>query len=123
MSQIRFTAGLTIAVLLAVWTGPLTGASPGDASADTAKPLDGENGRDLALDQFRPKSMLNVAEHPPARAKFQVVDVHTHPLIRLHGSAEALHDYVRLMDQHNIAVSVSLDGGMHDAFDEHKKYL
>ena len=27
------------------------------------------------------------------------------------------------MDQHNIAVSVSLDGGMRDAFDEHKKYL
>ena len=36
---------------------------------------------------------------------------------------ELLDDFVKLMDEQNIAVCVSLDGGMGDAFDEHKKYL
>jgi predicted TIM-barrel fold metal-dependent hydrolase len=101
-------------------SGPAVGQKP---SADKAPLLDGEEGRELALDQFRPKSMLHVAEHLLPAAKYHVVDVHTHPKIRLHESTDALVDYVRLMDKHKIAVSVSLDGGMGDAFAEHKKYL
>jgi predicted TIM-barrel fold metal-dependent hydrolase len=92
-------------------------------TAEPAPALDGAEGRELALDQFRPKSMLKVDEHLLPAAKYHVVDVHTHPKIRLHESADALADYVRLMDKHNIAVCVSLDGGMGDAFVEHKKYL
>ena len=33
----------------------------------------------LALDDFQPRSMLVVPQHPIERAKFPVVDVHTHP--------------------------------------------
>src|SRR5688500_12090263 len=123
MLQIRFTVRLAIAALFGLLPALMAGAAPTDTTSDTAKPLDGEDGRDLALDQFRPKPMLKVAEHPLPQAKFCVVDVHTHPLARLHGSVDALRDHVRLMDQHNLAVSVSLDGGMRDVFDEHKKYL
>ena len=32
----------------------------------------------ITLPEFQPKSMLHVAEHPVARAKFPVIDVHTH---------------------------------------------
>ena len=87
------------------------------------EPLDGREGRNLALDQFRPKSQLKVAEHPPPRAKFAVVDVHVHPRIRFRHSPEQLDDFVKLMDSQNIAVCVSLDGGLGVAFDEHARYL
>src|SRR5216684_660772 len=32
----------------------------------------------ITLPEFQPKSMLHVAEHPVARAKYPVIDVHTH---------------------------------------------
>src|SRR5262245_25323506 len=41
-------------------------------------PLDGREGRNLLLENFRPKPMLKVTEHEIPRAKFPVVDVHTH---------------------------------------------
>jgi predicted TIM-barrel fold metal-dependent hydrolase len=86
-------------------------------------PLDGRQGRDLALDQFRPRSMLRVDEHPLARAKFPVVDVHVHPRFRFRESPELLDAFVKLMDDQNIAVCVSLDGGLGEKFLEHRKYL
>src|SRR5437867_9664952 len=36
-------------------------------------PLDGREGRDLLLENFRPRPMLKVAEHPRAKAKYPVV--------------------------------------------------
>lgn len=77
----------------------------------------------LALPNFRPTSMLRVAEHPRTRARFPGVDVHTHFRHRLHHSPEALEDFVRLMDRHNLAVCVSLDGQLGDALEDHKRYL
>ena len=90
---------------------------------NTAEQLDGDHGRDLALDQFWPKPMLIVPEHLLTRAKFPVVDIHMHPRIRLRSSPELLDAYVKLMDAQNIAVSVSLDGGMGEEFVEHAKNL
>ncbi len=77
----------------------------------------------LPLDAFRPRPMLVVEEHLLTRAKFPVVDVHVHPRIRLHHSPEQLNGFVRLMDAQNIAVCVSLDGGLGERLSEHKKYL
>src|SRR5688500_8479299 len=73
----------------------------------------------LALDQFRAIPNLTVAEHPLTAAKFPCIDVHMHPKVRLRGSVQALDDYVKVMDEQNIAVSVSLDGGLGEALDEH----
>jgi predicted TIM-barrel fold metal-dependent hydrolase len=87
------------------------------------EPLDGRNGHNLALDQFRPRSMLVLPDHTPKKAKFPVVDVHVHPRIRLHHSKELLAAFVKTMDQNNIAVCVSLDGQLGESFAEHKKYL
>ena len=83
-------------------------------------PLDGREGRPLALDQFRPKPMLKVGEHHPQRAKFPVVDVHTHFRIR---APKDLDEFVHLMDEQNIAICVSLDGRLGESLAEHQQYL
>ncbi|MEX0867479.1 MAG: amidohydrolase, partial [Pirellulales bacterium] len=82
-------------------------------------PLDGREGRNLALNEFRPQSKLKVNETLLTRAAFPVVDVHTHPHYRLRDLAGPLDDYVALMDKNNIAVSVSLDGRLGDDLNEH----
>src|SRR5262249_24842040 len=77
----------------------------------------------LPLEAFRPRSMLRVQEHRLQSAKLPVVDVHVHPRVRLRESQKLLDDFVKLMDAQNIAVCVSLDGGMGEQLLEHKKYL
>jgi hypothetical protein len=42
---------------------------------------------------------------------------------RLHHSPEQLDEFVRLMDRHNIAICVSLDGKLGDLLEEHCQYL
>ncbi len=92
---------------------------------EAARPpqLDGRDGRPLALDQFRPKSMLKVARTKITAAKFPVIDVHTHFGFRLKNSAEQLDDYVQVMDRHNIAVCVSLDAKLGLGLNEHQRFL
>jgi predicted TIM-barrel fold metal-dependent hydrolase len=89
----------------------------------TDMPLDGRDGRPLALEQFRPKSQLRLPSHQPLRAKFPVVDVHVHPRLRFRHVPEQLDEFVRVMDDQNIALCVSLDGQLADQLDEHKQYL
>lgn len=89
----------------------------------SAEPLDGRDGRDLSLSNFRPRSMLQVPQTPIEKAKLPVVDIHTHFRIRTHSSPEALDEFVRVMDRNHIALCVSLDGGLGDKLDEHAKYL
>lgn len=111
----RFAAAL-LALLL--------GGSAADLLlAQAPAPLDGREGRDLSVSNFRPRSMLKVPSTVVERAKFPVVDVHTHFHIRTHGSPQVLDDYVQLMDRNNIALCVSLDGGLGDKLAEHQKYL
>ena len=78
---------------------------------------------DMALDKFQPRSMLQVPEHPLTHAKFPVVDVHVHPRIRLGNSSDRLDEFVALMDAQNVAVCVSLDGGLGKPFEAHRDVL
>ena len=117
----NFKNPLPLFLLLLLYASVSLWFTSSGAFAD--EPLDGREGRNLALDQFRPKPQLKVAEHLLPRAKFPVVDVHVHPRVRFRHSAEQLDDFVKLMDAQNIAVCVSLDGGLGDAFDEHARYL
>ncbi len=91
--------------------------------APPAAQLDGRNGRDLLLSRFRPRATLQVKQTDLTRAKFPVVDIHTHFRHRLKHSPEQLDAFVSLMDRHQIAVCVSLDGQLGDHFDEHADYL
>jgi len=74
----------------------------------------------LALEDFEPKSMLVVPEHPVPRAKFPVVDVHTHissvfPKQRtgalMPKAFAQLDAIVAWMDRLNIRTMVNLTGG------------
>lgn len=65
--------------------------------------------------------MLKVPEHLLRRAKFPVVDVHVHPRIRQF--EDRLDDLVRLMDEQNIAVAVSLDGRLGEPLQDHLDVL
>jgi len=85
--------------------------------------LDGREGRQLLLDNFRPQSTLKVPHTVLKGAKFPAIDVHSHFKVRLKHSPEQLDEFVRVMDRQRIAVCVSLDGGLGDQIDEHAKYL
>jgi predicted TIM-barrel fold metal-dependent hydrolase len=67
--------------------------------------------------------MIKVPEHQLKRAKFPVVDIHTHFRHTFRGGAEELTAWVELMDRNNIAMCVSLDGQWGEHFDEHTKLL
>ena len=93
---------------------------PGNAQSP---PLDGKSGRELLLRNFRPVPTLQVPQHLLKRARFPVVDMHTHFFHRLKHSPDQLDHFVELMNRHNIAVCVSLDGRLGERFEEHRKYL
>ena len=97
-------------------SAPLSPALAVSSSATDTTPV-------LPLDQFRPIPRLVVEEHLLTAAKFPCIDVHMHPQVRLRGSTQMLDDYVALMDEQNIALSVSLDGGLGEAFDEHVRFV
>ena len=108
--QNRFSAALCFLVL------PILMGQGAIAQVDATQtpsiklPLDGSDGRELLLREFRPKSQLRSAQTDLRRAKFPVVDVHTHFHHRLRGNTQALDDFVALMDRNQIAVCASLDG-------------
>ena len=110
-------------VMASRWFGILAVLLAAPVLAQSPPPLDGRDGRQLLLENFRPRPLLKVEEHSLARAKFPVVDVHTHFHEKFHGSAEQLDEWVKLMDRNHVAVCVSLDGRWGDLFDEHTKLL
>ncbi len=97
--------------------------APATESPALVTPLDGRDGRELLLRNFRPQSKLRVAVHLRTEAKFPVVDVHTHFFYRLRGNEQAIDDFVELMNRNNIAVCASLDGKLGDQLDHHIKDL
>ena len=121
-SVFRPAAGIVALALLFLFLLFLAPLAPG-LVAQTPEPLDGRDGRPLALERFRPVPMLNVPRHELTRAKIPVVDAHCHPRIRLTAGDGPLDDYVRAMDRSGIAVSVSLDGRLGEEFAEHAKFI
>jgi predicted TIM-barrel fold metal-dependent hydrolase len=110
-------AGLAASV-----TGRAAHASAQTAGAAAAGAAQTKPGA-LALDDFQPRSMLVVPEHPIERAKFPVVDMHTHPTFRTRSEqgiprGEAIRvgnpptELLPLMDKRNIRTLVDLTGGV-----------
>ena len=77
----------------------------------------------LPLADFRPKPALKVKSHLLTRAKFPVVDVHTHFRYKLKQSEKELDRFVEVMDRHQIAVCVSMDGRLGEELEEHREFL
>jgi predicted TIM-barrel fold metal-dependent hydrolase len=86
------------------------------------EPLDGRQGRQLLLENFRPRPTLKAPQTSVTKARFPAVDVHTHFRLKLR-SPEQLDDFVKVMDRNSIAVCVSLDGQLGDDLSEHIKFL
>jgi len=77
----------------------------------------------LLLKDFQPRSMLVVPETPVDRARFPVVDVHTHPTRRARSLAGVPHgeavnidtspaDALAIMERRNLRTIVDLTGGV-----------
>ena len=62
--------------------------------------------------EYKPKSRLIVAEHPTPRAKFPVIDIHSHHATPI--APERLKEVVAAMDKLNLQVLVNLSGGSGD---------
>ena len=99
-------------------TNPVT-----DSTIQQNQQLDGREGRELLLRNFRPNSQLKGPENLKRAAKFSVVDVHTHFRFKLRQSEQALDDFVRVMDRNHIAICCSLDGRLGSELDEHMNFL
>ncbi len=67
------------------------------------------DGQSLTIEEWKPRSTLVVEEHPVPRAKFPVIDVHSHH--RSSTTPERLDEIVREMDELNLRVLVNLSGG------------
>ncbi|MEM9589168.1 MAG: amidohydrolase family protein, partial [Planctomycetota bacterium] len=100
-----------------------TDAAVTDVSETIALPLDGRDGRDLLLKNFRPQAKLVTPVTPLTRAKFPAVDVHTHFFYKMRHNRQALEDFVNMMDRNQIAACVSLDGKLGSQLEEHIRYL
>ncbi len=88
----------------------------GSTAAFSAQPQ--AAGGNLPLADFEPKSMLVVPEHKVAKAKYPVMDVHTHVggvLRGAGGSGVQLDQIVRWMDELNLRSMINLTGGNGEA--------
>ena len=88
-------------------------------SEEAPKNLNGREGRDLSIRLFRPRAELKVSRHHLKRAKFPVVDVHSHLRFKLPRAYADLNHFVQVMDRNNIVVNISLDGGLGERLTEH----
>ena len=90
-------------------------------SASTAQ--DDQEKEALLLKDFRPRSMLKGKTTKLTAASLPAIDVHTHFGYRLKGDNEKLDSFVDAMNRNNIAICVSLDAPLGEAFEDHTDYL
>jgi predicted TIM-barrel fold metal-dependent hydrolase len=97
-------------------TAPLIKTEDAHAQPRGARPAAPATGG-LPLRQFAPKSMLHVAETPVERARFPVIDIHTHLTFARGEPADAVTtlappaELLPVMDRRNIQTMVNLTGG------------
>jgi len=84
---------------------------------------DGVADPNLPLKDFRPIPELRVENTNLQAARYPVIDIHTHFGFRFKGSHEQLAAFVRTMNQHKIAICVSLDATLGKSLDSHQEYL
>ncbi|HZT30676.1 MAG TPA: amidohydrolase family protein [Bryobacteraceae bacterium] len=98
-----------------------TGCSRPASKEAESRPAGAQPG--LPLEQYEPKSMLHAAESKVPRARFPVIDIHTHltfvnpkdQKVKHNGSVEEI---LAVMDRKNIRTLVDLTGGCGDGLKE-----
>jgi predicted TIM-barrel fold metal-dependent hydrolase len=102
----------TLAVAWAQQTPPSPGGSPTDARQGQ-RPRPGE-GREPEwpaprITEYKPRTTLVVPQHPTPRAKFPVIDIHSHQPSPI--SPADFDRVVKGMEQNNLRLLVNLSGG------------
>ena len=97
-------------------------AATGQPRPPSTQPAPQARPGSLALDDFQPRSMLVVPQQPIDRARFPVVDMHTHPTGRATSAGiprgEAIEvrstpaELLALMERRNVRTLVNLTGGV-----------
>ena len=77
----------------------------------------------ISLPEFEPRSMLRVAGHPVARARFPVIDVHTHLFGLSRKSPADLKQIAGWMDECNLQTLINLTGGNSQTIPEIRKAI
>lgn len=123
----QLVSTVVVLAIIAIITGTAAHCQAQDAIAEPAAgppgPLDGREGRELLLRNFRPKPQLIVPRTKLNGASTTVVDVHTHMFFRQRHNRQALEDFVDLMDRNQIAVCISLDARLGSMAKEHLDFL
>jgi predicted TIM-barrel fold metal-dependent hydrolase len=112
------------------WLGAVgAGAASGALSNMSAQDAGAAKGKPLLLSEYQPKSMLHVTETPTPRARYPVIDIHTHLSfskktvngVPLAGERRFLWPPERLlavMDRVNLRAMVNLTGGFDAGLEE-----
>lgn len=77
----------------------------------------------LELRDFRPRSMLQIEMTPIERARFPIVDVHTHLRIRQYDDPAKLRELLEMWERRGVAMAVSLDGRLGGELLEHRQFV
>lgn len=112
------SAILKMALQLAGWAILLSGQTETLGQDDPTEKL-----QELTIGQFKPLPQAMLRTTNLTRARYPVVDVHSHFGLRLKHDPQQLSGFVELMDRNQIAVCVSLDGLLGDQLDQHIQYL
>lgn len=110
----RRVLGAAAVGVLALWVGVSTQTPPAGTGGGRPRPGDGlaPEWTPPSITDYHPKSTLVVPEHPVKRAKFPVIDIHSHQQTPI--SPENLAKVVSSMNDLNLAVLVNLSGGSGD---------
>jgi uncharacterized protein len=116
---ISIAIAATLGVVLAQQSAPQSGQLPASSPIETRpgqRPRPGE-GREPEwpaprITEYKPRTTLVVSAHPRPRAKFPVVDVHSHQPNPM--SAADFSRVIAGMDQNNLRLLVNLSGGSGD---------
>jgi predicted TIM-barrel fold metal-dependent hydrolase len=94
----------------------LVGSIAGALAAGKALSAQEKRGKPLDIQDFQPKSKLVVSEHTVERARYPVVDVHTHVSFTRSPEKVAFNatpqELLAVMDRRNIRTMVNLTGGI-----------
>ncbi len=110
--------GYVLPVIVIVLNGPLIARAQTDQSIPSKQSVP-----PLSISEFQPTPQLKVRNSDTQKARYPVVDVHSHFWIRLKHDRDALEEFVAMMDRNNIAMNVSLDGTLGQQLDDHIRYL
>jgi len=116
-----FFGGAAAGGLGALWPASALARTQTPISTPAPTPRPDTSKCPLALQDFQPKSMLHVEEHHPQKAKFPVIDIHTHLGWSQRKQGRIVpgemnfiatpQELLAVMDKKNIQTMVNLTGG------------